>query len=1173
MGVATVLTERKDLLEQAYPGWIMPGMGKCPEINIGLEKEDTTALADSGSQGCFVSTECWERVKVGNPNVPMIPATGLRANGAFRGTKQRKVASQVLIAARVGGAVVDMPFLVIPELHRDCIIGTNWFDTMRAAIDWDDHTVKVRQLGVTLPFLTNSDGEFTGGDSCHITLSWEDEEGAASGDVKTLSINALSLEEEDDDEVVVRSPYPSGLPEHALATIEQLREAVKGVPGLSTAQGEGLLALLSRNRPAFSDRPGQCQAYQPNLKLIRHAPFVAGYPIAMAKREPVRKKISQMLKWGVIERGESSYISPIHPVWKANGSVRLTLDGRRINELLEQDRECPRRTDELLFAYAGDIGVMSTADCSEGFWQLVIPQSQRKYVAFMFEGKVYRFCRLPFGLHLSTGAFQKAVDKVLGTPLTRGEIRDTVQWFQLQFPGVTVPEVRQDPDCFVDSFVDDIRIKSKDFWTHLVHLDLVLRRMIKGGMTFKLTKLNLCCEELPFLGHIISTRGVRVDPEYIQAIQGFATPRNVTHLRAFLGMCGWYRVFVRWLALYADPLNELFRKGVKWEWTEAMQQAFEKLKSSFLEVVMIKYPIKGAPYYIQCDASSRGLGAQIFQYDQEGNERVLGFASRTLKGAELRYTVTEKEALSILFALQKFRTWILGEKVIILSDHKALSFLMRCSHLSDRLYRWLLYIQEYQVEIRHVKGTEVVVSDTLSRYPLKDNGEGVGEGEEPQGLIIARLELGSALRFRPLLRELPVQQRDDPTLGEIIRRVETGPQGGDERLDRLAARHQEKGGVWFRRGEDEVWRVVVPTGMAPALITLAHEEMGHFGAMKVIYALQEYFTMRGLARAVKKVTGVCDLCQKAKVWTQCTEGEMHHVLVDGPGKLVCTDLFGPLVTSRGNVKYVLVFVDAFSKYVSLFTLQRAKALHVVNVTRDKYLPMMRRTIGCPEAILSDRGGQYRSAAWYQLARREGFRPTHCSVRHPQSNPAERVMREIGRILRTYCHAQHQSWALVVGKMESWLNAVHHDSTGLTPYELHMGIPPVRPWQRYLPDPPDATPRPAREQLVAAARERIVLRAAERKRRHDEGKSKLVTYEVGDKVLLKADRESDAIHKEMKKLFLLYDGPFTICRVAAPNAYELEKEGNIRGVFNAANLRPYKTLEPVRNIAVVQGQIA
>ena len=213
-------------------------------------------------------------------------------------------------------------------------------------------------------------------------------------------------------------------------------------------------------------------------------------------------------------------------------------------------------------------------------------------------------------------------------------------------------------------------------------------------------------------------------------------------------------------------------------------------------------------------------------------------------------------------------------------------------------------------------------------------------------------------------------------------------------------------------------------------------------------------------------------------------------------------------------------------------------------------------------ILSDHGSQFTSDKWYDTLRENNIKPIHSSIRHPESNPSERVMRELGRLFRAFCHDKHTSWANMVKQVEWWLCTVTHDSTGFTPNQLHYGVPPDRGIGKVIPFPPDVTSQ-SHTTIIRLANERLLSRAARRKQRHDDAGDS-TQYYPEDLVLLKSHHQSSAENKVIKKFFLLYDGPFRVERKVGPNAYEITTTGPIqsriiKGTFNVTNLRPYSVV--------------
>lgn len=296
---------------------------------------------------------------------------------------------------------------------------------------------------------------------------------------------------------------------------------------------------------------------------------------------------------------------------------------------------------------------------------------------------------LPFGLKTAVGSFTRAMDVILG------------------------PEVRES----TFNFVDDLLIGSKSFEDHLADLDRVLTRLQDAGMTVNLEKSSFFKDEVHFLGHIISFRGISTDPAKVEAISKFPVPKSQKHLRAFLGLCNYYRRFCGRYSETMVPLIQFLKKGSRWNWGPVEQQAFEEAKELFLNTVMLKFSDFRKTFFLQTDSSGIALGVELYQLMEDNEHGVIGFASRALKVAELFFTVTEKKLLASVFGLQKFRTILLGHKVVIRTADYALKFLKLCRLLNDRLTRWSLFLNEFDYEVEHIRRVENVVADTLSRFP------------------------------------------------------------------------------------------------------------------------------------------------------------------------------------------------------------------------------------------------------------------------------------------------------------------------------------------------------------------------------------------------------------------------------------------------------------------------
>ena len=224
------------------------------------------------------------------------------------------------------------------------------------------------------------------------------------------------------------------------------------------------------------------------------------------------------------------------------------------------------------------------------------------------------------------------------------------------------------------------------------------------------------------LGHIISSEGIKVDKAKIDLIINLPNPKTVKDIRSFLGHAGFYRRFIKDFSSISKPLSNLLQKETQFEWSTDCQKAFDLLKSLLTSAPIIQPPDWSLPFEIMCDASDYAIGAVLGQR-KENKPHVIYYASRTLNSAQMNYTTTEKELLAVVFALDKFRSYLIGSKITIFTDHAALKYLLAKKDAKARLLRWILLLQEFFLEIKDKKGVENVVADHLSRLTFSDTAE------------------------------------------------------------------------------------------------------------------------------------------------------------------------------------------------------------------------------------------------------------------------------------------------------------------------------------------------------------------------------------------------------------------------------------------------------------------
>lgn len=1071
---------------------------KLPVVNAVFEALPTSILIDTGSQVSCISQDFATQLRQAGYKFDVLPASGATIVGALS-RRSQKVVEQVYLKCKIQDVEFLQVYLVVPSLIRNVILGCDWMADHKIHIDFSESLIL---------------GDFQGQRkqiSCF--GEWGRKEELNVSEITQAS--GLEGDEDKDTEEKILNP-PQGSTGYSE---EEISAVVEKAETFSRIEKQKLFQLLVKYRSIFSDRPGRVQGYEHQIELHNYEPFfLKSFPVPFVYRNQVKEQIREMEEWGVIRKASTEYVSPLVVVKKKDGMPRVCLDARHLNARMVQNHVIPPSPSDLLFDFKRG-QKLSCIDLAASYWQIPIREEHQKYTGFSFDGHTYVFQVLPFGLSTSVGSFISCLSKVLGDECQE----------------------------FVIPYVDDLLIHSTDSENHLRHLEIVFKKLKQRNLTIKLRKCCFGKKQVHFLGHWVSDDEIKMDETRIASIRKFPSPRNIKQLRSFLGLVNFDRRFVKDFASKTLKLQHLLKKGCKWTWSDQEERAFEEIKECFIKTLALKHPDMDKTFYINSDASAYAIGAVLYQKVDGIDERdVIAYYSRSLKGAEMNYTVTEKEALGIVEALKQWRVYVLGRKVVISTDHQALSFLKSCKLLNSRLTRWILYLQEYDLSVQYCPAAENKVSDTLSRYP--PDRKDIGRNTMPKDNIIEV----SFMKKTPVYKVVCKQF-------ESIQEMQSSDkycQGILEELKRSNGRTNIvnwfvcQDGLLFRKGTlgDPGYKICVPSKIVNSLVLNEHENNGHFGVAKCFAHLHKQHFWPKMKSDVKRIIRCCDLCQKAKIGPH-SFGPMHSIIPNEPNEIVSVDLMGPLPTGRGGATQLLVIVDVFSKFVSLYALKRATACNIVKKVR-----LYVSEVGKPKRILSDNGPQFTSKLYLEAMQELGIIVGHTSSYFPQGNPVERANREIGRLLRSFCHAQHTRWPNVLPDVQEWINHAVHDSTGFTPMEIHFGKSREEkhlkninfPLASFLP--PD---------IVVLAHEKLLSKSEKRKARLEDF-SRFTTFKIGDQVLVKSHKLSSLENREIQKFFLLYKGPCTVEAVVYGNCYIIRENatGIDLGKQNVYNLKPY-----------------
>ncbi|KAJ3707632.1 hypothetical protein LUZ61_011337 [Rhynchospora tenuis] len=407
----------------------------------------------------------------------------------------------------------------------------------------------------------------------------------------------------------------------------------------------------------------------------------APYRMAPAELKELKVQLEDLLDKGFIQPSSSPWGAPVLFVLKKDGTLRLCIDYRELNKVTVKNRYPLPRIDDLFDQLQGS-AVYSKIDLRSGYHQLRIRPSDVEKTAFLTRYGHYEYLVMPFGLTNAPAAFMDLMNRVFHDLL----------------------------DSCVVVFIDDILIYSKTKEEHENHLRMVLERLREHKLFAKLSKCEFWLAQISFLGHIVSGKGLAVDPDKIKAATEWKPPKTVTEVRSFLGLAGYYRRFVPDFARIVRPLTKLLQKEVKYEWGEAQEQSFAELKNRLVTAPILAMPVSGQEYTVYTDASKLGLGCVL---TQDGH--VIAYGSRQLRSHEQNYPTHDLELAAVVFALKIWRHYLYGVKCKIYTDHQSLKYIFTQKELNMRQRRWLELIKDYDLDIQYYAGKANVVADALSR--------------------------------------------------------------------------------------------------------------------------------------------------------------------------------------------------------------------------------------------------------------------------------------------------------------------------------------------------------------------------------------------------------------------------------------------------------------------------
>nr|WPV71156.1 MAG: replicase [Ips erranti-like virus 3] len=763
--------------------------------------------------------------------------------------------------------------------------------------------------------------------------------------------------------------------------------------------------------------------------LVRHKIETGDYlPIKqrprrlpLAKQAEVENLIQDMADRSVIEPSTSPWSSPVVLVTKKDGSTRFCVDYRRLNEVTKKDSYPLPRIDDTIDTLA-NAKWFSTLDLKSGYWQVEMDQRDKEKTAFSTGNGLWHFNVMPFGLCNAPATFERLMETVL-----RG-----LTW----------------KTCLV--YLDDIIIMGKTFEEHLQNVEEIFKKFRGANLKLNPKKCSFFQEEVEYLGHVISSKGVKTDPKKTEAVKNWPVPKDKHELRSFLGLCSYYRRFVRGFADIARPLHKLTENNQPFEWTTTCQEAMEELKVTLCSPPVLAFPRPGEEFIVDADASNIGLGGVLSQI-QDGEERVIAYFSKSLSKPERNYCVTRKELLAVVKTVEQFHKYLYGQRFRLRTDHASLKWLFQFKNPEGQIARWLQRLQEYDFQIEHRKGRLHGNADAVSRRPCVEGCNHCKRLEIAEfGKPCRRIALKNDIAWDR--ENLAADQREDPDLGQIINWKERGERPNWEEISAKSPTLKGYWALWesliidgdlLKRkwespdGKEERLQVVLPRNRVSDVLKEAHNGIGggHFGINKTLNKVRERFYWLQSRSDVEDWCRRCADCFSSKGPKTRSRGCMKQYNVGAPFERIAVDVAGPFPKTNSGNRYVLVAMDYFSKWPEVYAIPNQEAATVAEVLVDNFFCRF----GVPRELHSDQGRNFESAVFTEVCDRLGIKKTRTTPLHPQSDGmVERFNRTLDNYLRTVVDNNQTDWDQHIPLFLMAYRSAVHDSTGKTPASVVFG---------------------------------------------------------------------------------------------------------------------------------------
>lgn len=778
-----------------------------------------------------------------------------------------------------------------------------------------------------------------------------------------------------------------GLPSSQNAVISKIETAKKPFPKI-----KGIELSLPIDRTV-----------SPVIQPLRRCPI----PLL----QQVESTLNELLQLDIIERvtRPTSWVSPLVPILKDNGDLRLCIDMRRANLAIQRLNHPLPVFDDLLPKFR-NAKLFTTLDIKQAFHQVELTEDCRDVTTFITNWGLFRYKRLLFGVNCAPELFQNLMESILA------ECENTVV------------------------FIDDIVIFGSTEEEHDSAVKQTLTVLNSYGILLNDHKCKFKQKEITFLGHKLSPEGVAPSEDKVKSILQFRAPQTKEELRSFLGLVTYVSRFIPNLATMNHALRELLKQQTPFTWNPEHQSSFEQIKQTIGSLDNLGYYDPKDRTLLVTDASGVGLGAVLIQF-KKNQPRIISYASKSLSETEKRYPPIEKEALGLVWGVERFKMYLLGISFELETDHRPLETLFTAtSRPTARIERWMLRIQAFKFKVVYRKGS-ANLADPLSRLGAQvHDGDWTDESE-----VFIRRITAEALS---VLAGSAEEGDFDPEAEIIIRTIQETAAIDIEEVIRATALDQElqklkdciANDSWncadlkqynpFRHEYTYVnslilrgSKLVIPVSLRQRMLQLAHE--GHPGQSLMKRRLRERCWWPGIDQSATNTCEACEGCRLVQL-PDPPEPMTRRPLPDRPWVDIAIDFLGPMPSSE----YILVVIDYYSRYMELEIMSKITAEETI-----KRLRRIFRIWGPPRTITLDNAKQFVSCELDNYCKLKGIHLNHTSPYWPQANgEVERQNRSLLKRMKI-ANALYNDWKAELNHYLELYNNTPHTVTGKAPSEL------------------------------------------------------------------------------------------------------------------------------------------